>query len=536
MFRLFALSLLIPTSALAYSQSEAPPEDDLQKALTVQAKFPKATDVGENLLEIYVADNNGNPIKNAKIELSVNMTNMDMGTAHPKVSNKGDGTYAATINFGMMGPWRVSAKVEAPGFQSVTKSFDFNIKMQGGHEHEMDMGAMMGRLGPWSMQKEGSGTSWLPESSPMFMKMLPKAGKYDLNTMGFITFNQNDAGGLRGDDRFFSSSMLMLMGRRETGGGVLGLSLMASLDPVFNGQYGYPNLFQTGETAYGVKLTDYQHPHDLLAEVAGTYSKPIGGGKRAFLYLAPVGEPALGGPVFMHRPSGFEIPEAPISHHWFDSTHISWGVVTLGANSENWQIEASAFNGHEPDEDRYAPDPIELNSASARITHNPNKNFSFNVAYGFLDSPESTEPGVHQHRLTAAAIWSKPLSGGRNISATAAFGRNFIEDRESDAFLIEGTYLCGHGSLFARWEHVMKDELEGVPPGSHMVNKFLIGGVRDIARRDGFDIGFGAYAGFHIFPDALEPFYGKNPVSVGVFVRIRPSRMEHDMGGKRKSL
>lgn len=388
---------------------------------------------------------------------------------------------------------------------------------------------MSGRLGPWGMQREGSGTSWLPDSSPMFMKSLPKSGRYSLDAMGFMTMNVGESGGKRGDSRFYLNSMLMLMARRETGGGVLGLSLMTSLDVLFNGEFGYPDLFQTGETAYGQKLTDYQHPHDLLTEVTASYSRPIGRGTNLFVYGGPVGEPALGGPTFMHRPSGMEIPEAPISHHWFDSTHIAWGVLTIGANSKRWQAEVSAFNGKEPDENRYAPDNIRLDSASARLTFNPDKEWSFNVSYGYLKSPESTEPGVDQHRVTAAALWSHALGPTSNLSVTAAFGRNIIGDHNSDALLVEGTVLHSKDSVFARWEHVMKDELVGVPEGSYMVNKFLFGGVHNLGSFDGLDLGLGAYAGVYSYPDSLKPFYGANPFTIGAFVRIRPSRMVHEM-------
>ena len=136
----------------------------------------------------------------------------------------------------------------------------------------------------------------------------------------------------RGPHEFYSNSMPMLMARRglASGGATLGLRVMGSLDPVFNGQFGAPNLFQTGETAHGQELVDHQHPHDLIAEVSATYRKPVGGDNRAFLYLAPIGEPALAGSMYLMRPSGMENPEAPITHHWFDSSHITFGVVTGG--------------------------------------------------------------------------------------------------------------------------------------------------------------------------------------------------------------
>jgi len=485
--------------------------------------------VGENAVAVRLSDG-GQPVVGATVVLNVLMTDMDMGVAHPKVTDRKDGTYTGSVRFSMTGPWRVEVEATTPGGSKAKKAFDFHIHKAGGqHEGHGAMGSMASRFGPWSMQRDGSGTSWLPESSPMFMKHLPSAGRYELDAMGFMTFNYSDAGGPRGESRAYSNSMMMLMARRETGGGILGLSLMASLDPVFNGEFGYPNLFQTGETAYGEKLTDYQHPHDLVAELAVSFSHPVGKGTNLFVYAAPVGEPALGGPTFMHRPSGMEIPEAPISHHWFDSTHISWGVLTAGLSTDKWQLEGSLFNGHEPDENRYSPDPISLNSASGRVTFNPTKDLSFNASYGYLNSPESTEPGVDQHRLTFAAVWSKPLAGGDNLSATAAFGRNMLHGENSDAFLTEATYLNRGTSWFARWEHVMKDELGGVPDGNYMVNKFLVGATRDVAKWEGLDVGVGAYAGFYSFPSSLKADYGSNPLTLGLFLRIRPGRMEHHM-------
>jgi hypothetical protein len=51
---------------------------------------------------------------------------------------------------------------------------------------------------------------------------------------------------------------------------------------------------------------------------------------------------------------------SPISHHWFDSTHIAYGVVTAGVKASAFQIEGSAFNGREPDEKRWDIDTPRL--------------------------------------------------------------------------------------------------------------------------------------------------------------------------------
>ncbi len=55
----------------------------------------------------------------------------------------------------------------------------------------------------------------------------------------------------------------------------------------------------------------------------------------------------------MHRSSARCDPEAPITHHGFDSTHITLGVTTAGYATPHWQVEASAFKGRKPDENRY---------------------------------------------------------------------------------------------------------------------------------------------------------------------------------------
>jgi hypothetical protein len=491
--------------------------------LHIEAHIHAGAVVGANELQVHLRDHAGAPVGDAAVTVRADMVEMAMGAQTPPVRNNGDGTYSAMLRFSMAGAWRVEVRAVSPTVGEASETFDFH---PGGAVQEH---SMQGRLNSWPMQREGSGTSLLPESSPMYMRHLGMAGGYSLAAMGFLTYNFTDAGGPRGDSRFFSNSMLMLMGVKPGEHETTGYSLMFSLDPLFNGRFGYPNLFQTGETAYGAPLVDYQHPHDLLVEVAGTYSREIGRGSRAFVYVAPVGEPALGGPTFMHRPSGVEIPEAPIGHHWFDSTHISWGVVTLGANGPSWQIEGSVFNGHEPDENRYSPDNVSLNSVAGRFTNSPSKDFVWNIAYGYLDEPESLEPGVNQHRITASALWNRAMSGGANLALGATFGRNIKEGEETDALLLEATYSLRDTTFFARWENVDKDELTGVPPGTYSINKFILGGIRELTKFQGLDLGLGGYVGFYSFPSSLEPFYGRSPMTVGVFVRLRPSRMQTGM-------
>lgn len=506
-------------------------------------RLPKGADalpVGDAVsLDIFVMDaKTMAPRPGLKILATLTMPSMaGMRLQNPSVEPAIEsGRYTITAQYPHAGAYRIDLVLRGEGGRGEAASFAVvaGAQPQTGHMHGGEAGSMAGMghsmkgmLGPWSANREGSGTSWQPDDSPMFMKMLPKVGRYDLNLMGEVQAGYVDAGGKRGDEQAFANSMAMWMAQREIGGGILGLRLMVSADALTNGKRGVPNLFQTGETLHGEPLVDRQHPHDFLSEAAVSFSKSLGASNRGFLYLGPVGEPALGNSMFMHRASGMEIPEAPITHHWFDSTHIAFGVVTAGVTmNDRWKLEASLFNGHEPGENRFDIDPIRLDSATGRLSYRPDMNWSFSASYGFLESPEELEPGVDQHRLTASVQHGRSFANGDNWSTSLLFGRILRPGhKDSDAFVLESTYYHGGGATFGRLERVDKDELEGVPEGSYGISKLVLGHVRNLSSRDGFDLGLGGYVGLYQFPKALEPFYGKKPVTIGVFLRVRPSKM-----------
>jgi hypothetical protein len=100
---------------------------------------------------------------------------------------------------------------------------------------------------------------------------------------------------------------------------------MFSLDALIVGGYGYPLLFQTGESWKSQPLVDRQHPHDLFSEISVSYAHAFSKKTDLFVYLGYPGEPALGPVTFMHRISGMDNPDAPIGHHWADATHITFG-------------------------------------------------------------------------------------------------------------------------------------------------------------------------------------------------------------------
>jgi hypothetical protein len=387
----------------------------------------------------------------------------------------------------------------------------------------MAMGSDMpgGMLGSYSMMQDASGTAWQPASTPMQGLMWSKGG-WNGMVHGYADLVVDHQSGPRGDDAVFSESMLMATAQHGAGPGTLTFKSMVSLDPAM-GPSGYPLLLQTGETANGITpLVDRQHPHNLLMELAGAYALPIGGGSSAFVYFGYPGEPALGPVTFMHRFSGQDDPAAPISHHWLDSTHITFGVATAGFVHGPVKVELSAFNGREPDQHRWGFQPFRLDSWSGRVTFNPAPDWSFQVSYGALHSPEALQPEVNQRRLTASGTYNRAFAGG-NWQTTLAWGQNRDQPGNTlAAWLLESGLALGPHTLFARAETVQKDDLVTGSDAIARVAEMTLGYVYDIPVARHVALGLGIQGTINLVPGSLAATYGSTTLLGAMpFVRLK---------------
>ncbi|OAP31828.1 MULTISPECIES: hypothetical protein [unclassified Sphingobium] len=410
-------------------------------------------------------------------------------------------------------------------------SDDMNHGSMPGMNHTgMDMKGMKGALGGYGMMRDASGTAWQPDSSPMWA-IMGKTGAWSTMAHGFVTLIHDNQGGPRGDSKTFSTSMLMGMAQRTLGAGTLTLRAMGSLDPLM-GKSGYPLLLATGETADGrTELIDRQHPHDAFMELAATYSYPLGQDLSGFIYLGLPGEPALGPATYMHRFSGMTNPEAPISHHWLDSTHVTFGVATAGLIYRGLKLEGSIFTGREPDEHRWDIERPRMDSWSVRATVNPTANLSLQASHGFLKSPEGLHPEENVRRTSASITWNLPLGENRNWQSTLAWGQNDPSGNEhghrTDAFLLDSAVQLGRWTVFGRAENVDKDELFGdVHQGDSLsgrvfnVSKFSLGGYHSV-RLGKVALDLGGLVSKYDLPRDIQPRYGSNPTSFMLFTRLR---------------
>ncbi|GAL86108.1 hypothetical protein MYP_3337 [Sporocytophaga myxococcoides] len=390
------------------------------------------------------------------------------------------------------------------------------------------------------MNVNGSGTSWQPRNTPMYMI---KFHKNDWNFMLhygiFFTYsnqNINRAPGQRGDASISAPNWVMLMANRLVGKrGLFMVRAMFSGDPFTVGGQGYPLLFQSGESWKGKPLIDHQHPHDLISELSVAYSLAFNKNIDLYAYLGYPGEPAIGPPAFMHRPSSLNMPAAPLSHHWQDATHIIFGVATVGFRYKIIKIEGSTFTGKEPNENRYNFDKPRFDSYSSRISLIPGRSLALQASYGYLKSPEVLFPEENLERYTASVLHNYWFNDEKVISTSLTWGMNKYQDEGKTSYgnsvVLESNLQIKHWSYFTRMEFVQKDnhELEIESEEEHQSNNIgalALGMSRYISKNKYFWLDLGAIGTVYAFSNDLNPYYGNNPWSFQIFLRIIPPRMK----------
>jgi hypothetical protein len=373
-------------------------------------------------------------------------------------------------------------------------------------------------IGPWTLMLDGSAV----------VQFLYEPG--DVHRTGGIS-----------NDQVSSANWLMAMARRPAGKGRLGLHAMLSVEPWTVGDCGFINLLASGELCEGDTIHDRQHPHDLFMEVAADYDRPIRGSLRWQVFAGLAGEPALGPPAFPHRVSAMLNPVAPITHHWLDSSHISFGLITTGVSQQRWKVEASLFNGREPDQSRADLDLGALDSVSARLTVLPTPRLALQISVAHLQAAEAEFPpqprsdidrvtaSATYHRMTGAAIWATTLAYGMNAGPEVVPGE--VVDLTTHAGLIESSLSLGdRHTWFGRAELVGKPghdlHMHATPARIYTIGKIQAGYTRSLQPWNGLVLGVGGTGSVSLVPTALVPRYPRraNP-GFGVFASIRGQKM-----------
>jgi nitrous oxide reductase accessory protein NosL len=405
------------------------------------------------------------------------------------------------------------------------------------------------------MNRNGSGTAWQPDQTPMYMWMQHKGPwmlMYHGAAFGRYTsqnFNHRDARGHR--NTVDGPNWFMTMAQREVGErGLLNFSLMMSLDPLTETRGGYPLLFQTGESYKGQPLIDKQHPHDLFSGLSVAYTYAFSKDIDLTAYLGYPGEPTIGPTAFMHRISAMPNPDAPLSHHWTDATHITYGVASLGLRYKQFKLEGSNFTGREPDQYRYDFDRPRADSWAARLNWNPTSELALQVSRAFIKSPEDLHPDENVRRTTASVLHSRTWGDHQFIASSLVWGMNEGHGAHPEhAVLAETNLTLGRPTFYGRYEFVQKDseELSYYVPGPadapldmvFNIHTLTVGSsyrLTNLGGARGPELSVGGQLTGYVIPSTLQNNqngrltqqlgYGKLPLSASVYVRLTAPWMQ----------
>jgi len=168
------------------------------------------------------------------------------------------------------------------------------------------------------------------------------------------------------------------------------------------------------------------------------------------------------------------------------------------------------------------------------LTFNPGRNWSTQYSIGDLYSPEALFPEENVRRMTASVMYNLPIHGG-NWASTLAWGRNqsLTDGNVGNSYLVESTLqFLFRNYAWLRIENVDRtNELllgeNPLPPGFEetyftRVQAYTVGYDRDIGHIPHLSTALGGQMTFFGVPEVLRPYYGAHPLTLTVFLRLRP--------------
>ena len=168
---------------------------------------------------------------------------------------------------------------------------------------------------------------------------------------------------------------------------------------------------------------------------------------------------------------------------------------------------------------------------ATRVWFQPDEHWALQASHGFLEKPETLEPG-NVRRTTVSMSWLTD-SSSRFTALTSGYGRNDKDhaDSFSDAFFVEATRRFSPYVIYSRFEAVdvetelllrAKTYMDSGHAEPNTVVALTVGAMRDLPQLGRFELAVGGDVTVHTVPAQLVPIYGPRPVSFKIFLRLRP--------------
>ena len=316
----------------------------------------------------------------------------------------------------------------------------------------------------------------------------------------------------------------------------LNLDLMLTSDLWLVPSTGTPELFQIGETqANGAPFLDAQHPHSspiMGLTLSDTIALNDSDKSNLKLFAAPRGESTDGPIAYMHRITGMVNPDTPLGHHiGQDVGHISSTVIGESLKLGGLHIEASIFNGMEPD-----PTQVDLpirspDSYAFRLIQDFSPRVSAMISYAYVNNPE---PGIATAERYSASLYTHlPLSNAWTFHNTLVYGGITNIDNASflNSTLEEFALTSEKMAIFGRVEVLQRTPNQLLIPGlpdpntGRWVTAVTLGYTHQVLAWDGWELRAGASVSNDITPAEYSDTYAGNPLTYKFFFQLGGSQM-----------
>jgi hypothetical protein len=347
----------------------------------------------------------------------------------------------------------------------------------------------------------------------------------------------SDVPGPRGIEQFAAPDMLMLDVARAVGDRqLLNLDLMGTTDLWTYSRRGYPELLQIGEErGDGSPYIDAQHPHSTpIMGLTLSDTVILGSSDTLKLFVAPRGESTDGPVAFMHRESARDDPDAPLGHHvGQDVGHISSTVLGAELTLGRVTVEASAFNGTEPQPTKVDLPIGMLNSEALRLTYSFEADHRVMASVAHVDQRDPTYPGTTSATRLSSSLYDRFLLGGGALDHTFVIGHiaRYPYGTSETSFLDEATWQRGSYEVWGRAELLQRLASELAIPGAapagsaddkRWVSALTLGYTHWTYVNRGLQLGLGTSLTLDVIPSDWANAYGsRTPVTARLIFQLR---------------